>query len=215
MILMYHKVDVITPTIWWVTPEDLARRLDAMRERDFVYLDDYTSPETQVVITFDDAYENVARHGLPTLRSRRVPFEVFVIGDVVSGWNTFDPGEPPTRHMSWAHLEDVVASGGRLQWHSRSHAHLPDRSDAEVEAELTVTDELRLRFPSPHFRWFAYPGGAHDERSVAAARRLFAGAVSVIEGQPGDRWQLNRVTVDRDTALPLLGSADLRGLACG
>jgi peptidoglycan/xylan/chitin deacetylase (PgdA/CDA1 family) len=199
MILMYHKVDVVTPTLWWVTPEDLERHLTSLSNRQFVYLEDYRSPSNQVVVTFDDAYENVFRHALPVLKRLRRPFEVFVIGDVIGDWNDFDPGEPRTRHMNLDQMAEIAAAGGRIQWHSRSHPDLKGVSDADLEQELEVPEELRREFPLPHFSWFSYPGGSHDDRCVHAASRKFSGAVSVIDGRPDDRWQLNRVTVDRFT----------------
>jgi len=208
MILMYHKVDVITPTIWWVTPGDLSRHLESLRHRTLVYLEDYVSPDREVVITFDDAYESVYRHALPVLEAYKAPFEVFVIGDQIGRWNDFDPGEPPTPHMSLAQLEDMARRGGRLQWHTRTHPNLPDLADAEIEAELRVPSDLRQRFPSPHFTWFSYPGGELDCRALEIARRTFSGAVSVSQGLPGDRWQLNRVTVDRGAVIVPTGNCD-------
>jgi peptidoglycan/xylan/chitin deacetylase (PgdA/CDA1 family) len=201
MILMYHKVDIVTPTIWWVAPGDLARHIEGLADRTFVYLEDYVSPENEVVVTFDDAYENVYRHALPVLAAHKIPFEVFVIGERIGRWNDFDSGEPLTRHMDMAHLEEIGKCGGRLQWHTRTHPHLPDLSDEDQDREMTVPTSLAQKFPAPHFTWFSYPGGAHDDRAVARARRTFSGAVSVIDGKPDDRWQLNRVTVDRDTAI--------------
>lgn len=202
MILMYHKVDIITPTIWWVTPDDLDRHLGALQQRKFVYLDEYQEGKDHVVVTFDDAYENVYRHALPILRRHRVPFEVFVTSNLIGHWNDFDEGEPRTRHMNFHHLTDVVASGGRLQWHTRSHRNLTSLTDTETKLEMDVPEELRSQFPIPHFTWLSYPGGQHNERVVDIARRRFSGAVSVISGKAGDRWQLNRVTMDRFTSLP-------------
>ena len=138
MILMYHKVDIVTPTMWWVTPADLDRQLDALRDRTFVYLDDYVAAERHVAITFDDAYENVVRHALPVLRAHGVPFEVFVIGDRLGGWNEFDLEEPNTRHMARDHLAEVVEAGGRLQWHTRTHPNLRELAVAEIADELTM-----------------------------------------------------------------------------
>jgi peptidoglycan/xylan/chitin deacetylase (PgdA/CDA1 family) len=197
---MYHKVDLITPTIWWITPEDLARHLRHLEGRRFVYLEDYTSSPDEVVVTFDDAYENVYRHALPVIAANKVPFEVFVIGDRIGRWNDFDPGEPRTRHMDMSQLDDLTRHGGRLQWHTATHSILPDLTDEQLEREMTVAAPLAQAFPAPHFRWLSYPGGAHNERAVELARERFDGAVSVTGGQPGDRWQLNRVTVDVHTA---------------
>lgn len=208
MILMYHKVDIITPTIWWVTAEDLDRHLTLLKHKQFVYLDDYAAPGHQAVITFDDAYENVFHHALPVLRAHGVPFEVFVMGDAIGGWNDFDRREPPTRHMGLEHLEEVTRCRGRLQWHTASHPHLPKLDAAAIEREMTVPAHLREQFAAPHFTWFSYPGGAHDARAVEIARRNFSGAVSVIDGEPQDRWQMNRITVDRHTYFPARGIED-------
>lgn len=201
MILVYHKVDIITPTIWWLTAGDLDRHLSSFANRRFVYLSDYRSPESEVVVTFDDAYENVYHHALPVLAAHGIPFEVFVIGDLIGDWNDFDHGEPRTRHMGVDHLEELTRKGGRLQWHTRTHPELPDLSDDAIEREMTVPAWLAHRFPAPHFTWFSYPFGSHDDRAVEIARMKFHGAVSVTHGTPNDSWRLNRITVDRHTAL--------------
>jgi peptidoglycan/xylan/chitin deacetylase (PgdA/CDA1 family) len=198
MILMYHKVDLITPTMWWITPADLERQIASLADKSFVYLEDYTSPEREVVLTFDDAYENVYHHALPILKAHDLPFEVFVIGDQIGRLNEFDArAEPSTRHMSLSQLEEVVREGGRLQWHTRTHPNLPDLTDDELETEMRVPVDLTERFPSPHFTWFSYPGGELDARAIRLARRGFAGAVSVFQGQPDDNWQLNRIEIRR------------------
>lgn len=202
MILMYHKVDIVTPTLWWVTPADLERQLDTLKWRRFVHLDDYTAPDEQAVITFDDAYENVFRHALPILKARGLPFEVFVIGGVIGDWNSFDRKEPPTRFMSFEHLEEVAEAGGRLQWHTRTHPDLAKLDESAQTDELTVPAYLRTMFPDPHFAWVSYPGGSHSPRTVELARDRFRGGLSVTEGEPGDRMQINRVTVDSATCLP-------------
>lgn len=200
MILMYHKVDIVTPTMWWVTPDALARQLEELHDRQVVFLDDYVSPATQAVITFDDAYENVARLALPVLEAARVPFEVSVIGDRIGDWNDDDRSEPLTRFMGYDYLDAVIAAGGRIQWHTRTHRDLPGLDDPALEQELTVPDDLLERYPAPNLRWIVYPSGAHDERVLGAARSRFAGALSVIEGRADDRWQLNRVTVEESTS---------------
>ena len=200
MILMYHKIDIITPTIWWVSPRDFRRHLSELMKYEFVNLSNYKSPENEIVITFDDAYENVYRHAFPILKEFGISFEVFVIGSAIGDWNDFDPSEPRTRHMNIDQLEEMAASGGRIQWHSHTHPKLPDLSDPKLDFELEIPTELRNRFPSPHFSWFCYPGGSHDDRTVDLVRRKFSGAVSVINGKADDRWQLNRVPVDRFTS---------------
>ena len=70
-----------------------------------------------------------------------------------------------------------------------------------MDVQLTVNSELRRRFAEPHFNWFAYPSGMHDQRSVDHVRKRFSGALSVDDGSASDRFQLNRITVD-ETWMP-------------
>lgn len=201
MIVMYHKVDIIAPTIWWVPVDTFARQLDELGDRTFVYLSDYDpNDDSHVVITFDDAYENVWRWAAPELRRRGLPFEVFVIGDYIGDWNDFDKHEPPTRFASLEHLQELAEAGGRIQWHTCTHPDLVPLDDERLAAELTVPDTLREALPSPHLDWFSYPSGVHDERVVDAVRSRFSGAVIVLEGTERDRWTLQRVTVDQHTS---------------
>lgn len=211
MILMYHKVDVIAPSIWWVTPRDFERQMQELSSRRFVYLSDYKDPEREVCVTFDDAFENVLRHAVPILRRLGLPFEVFVIGHKLGAWNRDDTAEPLTRFMTLDGLHDVVEAGGRLQWHTKTHPNLQDLTAEAIEEELEVPESLLAAFPEPHFQWFAYPYGLHDERSVASAERRFRGALAVSEGQPGHPWRVNRVTVDRFTSFSELWMPEFAG----
>jgi len=203
MILMYHKVDIVIPSKWWVSVERFENQISSLYKKyEFVYLDDYDiSNKSQVVLTFDDAYENIYRHAFPVLKDRNIPFEVFVIGGVLSDWNDFDGSEMKTRFCGLAHLEKMARSGGRMQWHTRTHPQLPRLNDEQMDAQLTVNSELKSKFPEPHFKWFAYPSGMHDQHSVDQVRKRFSGALSVDDGSDLDRFQLNRITVD-ETWMP-------------
>ena len=128
MILMYHKVDIVTPSAWWVSARTFRKQMQALTDSfQVVALDDYDPANRSLaVITFDDAYENVYRHAFPVLRQMRLPFELFVIGDVLGDWNDFDPGELKTRFCSEEQLREMVDAHARIQWHTRSHSWLPN-----------------------------------------------------------------------------------------
>lgn len=196
---MYHKIDIVTPSRWWVTPERFAEQIRYLRRHyKFVCLDEYElTSERQVVVTFDDGYENVYRHGFPLLKKLSIPFEIFINGDFLADWNEFDKSEMLTRFCNLGHLLEMSAFGGRIQWHTRNHSQLPSLSDEEMDIQLTVNERLKSTFHAPHLQWFAYPSGMHDDRSESAVRRMgFVGALSVDDGSATNRFALNRVTVD-------------------
>jgi peptidoglycan/xylan/chitin deacetylase (PgdA/CDA1 family) len=203
MILMFHKIDIIVPTKWWVSRATFQEQMDALADWHVVSLSEYSSgSREQCVITFDDAYENIYNHAFPILREKGYPFEVFVNGDLVGKWNRFDRSEPLTRFCGLHHLQAMSAAGGRIQWHTSSHPDLTRLSEAEAEKEMTVPEALHREFGASHFRWLAYPYGAHSPAIVELAKSKFDGALSVCDGLTNDRYQLNRIVVTEETLMP-------------
>jgi peptidoglycan/xylan/chitin deacetylase (PgdA/CDA1 family) len=194
---MYHKVDVIHPSQWWVTVETFKNQLNELSNRRCVYLDEYdpTDPN-QYVLTFDDAYENIFRHAFPILVQKNLPFEVFVNAAYIGGWNCWDDTEPLTRFCSLDQLEILAKNGGRIQWHSYSHRLLPALSIQELKSEIEIPDFLVEMFAPPNLKWFAYPYGAHDETVRDLVSKNFSGAVIAGDVTMGCRHQLSRRYVD-------------------
>lgn len=203
MILMYHKVAPESPTKWWVEVDSFYRQLLALRHREVVFLDDYdpTDPN-QVVITFDGVYLNVLQYAAPLLQRFGYPFELFVTSDYIGKTNEFDSPEPLTRFANADELKRLVAMGGRLQWHSRSHnkmEQIPD--EARIDHELDVPEHVRALDPNG-YRWFAYPHGTFTSRIVERVRRAgFSGGLSCHQGNDQDPYCLNRMTVTTETCL--------------
>ena len=203
MILLYHKVDLESPTVWWVHVNAFYRQMLALRSYKVVYLDDYdTNDPDQVVITFDGIYEDVFHYALPILKRFGYPYELFIVGDTVGQDNAFDQQvEPPAMFASEAQLAEMVKAGARLQWHSRSHPDLTlPENQGRVEAELDVPPDLRKIDPKG-FRWFGYPHGKHTDDLIAKTKVKFAGALSCVAGNDIDPYQLNRIIVKNDTNL--------------
>lgn len=203
MILLYHKVAPQALTQWWVSADAFDRQMAALAGRRVVPLADYDPADPALaVITFDGVYENVHRFALPILRKWGYPFELFVTGDTIGGDNAFDAVEPPARFCTLEQLDDLVAHGGRVQWHTATHRRLLGLDAAELQAEVAVPAALRARYGPPHLRWFAYPHGDHGPDAVAAVRSQFDGALSCVAGDDRDRYQWNRLTATEDTQLP-------------
>lgn len=195
---MYHKVDIIVPTRWWVSVKHFEKQVELLKENyTLVHLDQYEpGNSTQVVMTFDDGYENIFNHAFPILKANNIPFEMFICGDLIGRWNHFDSGEPLTRFCSLSQLVQMAKHGGRMQWHTKDHTNLVNASSDQLGYQLEVPAHLKSVFPEPHFQWFSYPCGMHTRHTVSVVRERFRGALSVDDGMNNDRFQLNRVTVD-------------------
>lgn len=200
---MYHNISEKALTKWHVSAGTFERQMAYLQNYDVVYLENYNpNNPKQAVITFDDAYSDVVKYALPILEKWNYPFEIFVIGNHIGKSNYFDSGvEPESQCGDMEELELAASSLARLQWHSRSHPRLATMPLHIVNRELDVPDYLTELFPKPHFRWFAYPYGSHNEKTISAARLKFDGAVSVNLGNDIDIYQLNRITVVEDSKL--------------
>ena len=202
MILTYHKVYPEVKTIWWITPDSFYRQMADLRSKKVVYLDDYDpSDKNQVVITFDGVYKDIWKYAVPILSHFGYPFELFVIGKTMGKDNAFDTSEPLTEFADVDTLKKMIGAGGRLQWHSWSHARLAGSSDSMIfEKELSVPEELRMLCPDG-FKWYAYPHGERDSVYRQQVTSRFIGALACDDGNDADRYDLNRLTVYNDTTL--------------
>ncbi|MEA2195448.1 MAG: hypothetical protein QOG42_1882 [Solirubrobacteraceae bacterium] len=200
MILCYHKVSSQPLTHFWVSADAFDRQMADLQAYEVVALDDYDPADPDhAVITFDGVYAELATFAAPILAKWGYPFELFVIGEWIGRENTFDQHvEPPARFASVEELERLVHHGGRVQWHTRSHGRLASLAGAQLERELQPPVELRERFGDRHLRWFAYPHGEHDPRIRGAVQQRFDGALSVSQGQAGDRFTLPRTEVGEE-----------------
>ena len=202
MILLYHKVFLEPLTEWWVSVDTFNRQMCALSAYDVVSLDDYDCNNPRhVVITFDGVYENIFEYALPILKKWGYPFELFITGKYIGESNQFDSVEPETKFCNLQQLECLIKSGGVLQWHTFSHQRLNGLNSNDLDKELSVPESLRKKYPPPHFNWFAYPHGDHDDNVLDKVKRHFLGALSCDAGNDLDCFKLNRLTVRESTIL--------------
>jgi peptidoglycan/xylan/chitin deacetylase (PgdA/CDA1 family) len=159
-------------------------------------------------VTFDDAFKSVA-NALPILERLGLPATVFACAAYADQGAPLDvpelaaearahPDELAT--MSWDELRALAERGVGIGSHTVSHPHLPQLSEAEIQAELVDSRaRLEAELGGP-CRFLAYPYGEHDSRVRAAARRAgyagaFALATSAID--PRDDFALSRVDLYR------------------
>lgn len=171
-ILMYHHVSETTPRVTSVSPDELREHLTYLRDNGFNVIDirlalagirgETELPEKAVVITFDDAYQNIFTAGRPILNEFDMPWTLFVTTDPI--------GEVPGRYMNWEQLQTLHNEGVVIANHSTDHAHLPRRNKDESEEQwlermqeniLHAQHELEERVGITN-KLFAYPYGEYN-----------------------------------------------------
>ena len=198
---MYHKVDLESPTMWWVTANQFYKQMHDLLEKEVVYLDEYDSNNPDhVVITFDGVYENIYQFAMPILIQFQYPFELFITGGLIGLDNKFDVNEPYTKFASSNSLKELIKNGGRLQWHTNTHPNLIKINTSLLDAELFISDDIK-KLDGNGFKWFAYPYGEFNNSVKNFVKRKFEGALSCNQGSDSDKYALNRITVTQKTRL--------------
>jgi peptidoglycan/xylan/chitin deacetylase (PgdA/CDA1 family) len=136
-------------------------------------LADGSAPPRSVVVTFDDAWSDIYGSALDVLLAHRIPATLYV-----------PTGRLDHRgHVSRSELLALAAAGIAIGGHTRTHPDLRTCTESELDYEIAggradLEDLLGAPVDS-----FAYPGGLHDEKVVAAVSR--AGFRSAVTTRPG------------------------------
>ncbi|MFF3583745.1 polysaccharide deacetylase family protein [Streptomyces mirabilis] len=215
-ILMYHSIAAAPNDATRelsVGPEAFAEQMALLGDQGFTPVDTAALaarwrsgkplPERPVLITFDDGYEGVHRHGLPVLAKHGFAATLFVSTGWIKG--TYDTGGGLDAMLSWAQVRELAAEQVEIGGHSHTHPQLDQLSDDALRFEVLrckeiIADELGSRPAS-----FAYPYGYSSRRVRQVVRETgFAQSLAVGNGLARRRqgpYALQRVTVRRSTGI--------------
>jgi peptidoglycan/xylan/chitin deacetylase (PgdA/CDA1 family) len=162
-------------------------------------------PTKPILITFDDAYADVAEYALPILKKYGFSGAVFVVTERLGGTNTWDEvqGCGTLNLMTAEQIRHWDVQGIEFGAHSRTHAHLSKLSAAELSAEVVGSKNDLSKLLDHPIVSFAYPYGDCNDAVRDLVRDEFDLAFGVQEG-------LNYLSSDRHLLKrAYIGSTDL------
>ncbi|HEX7425328.1 MAG TPA: polysaccharide deacetylase family protein [Terriglobales bacterium] len=150
-------------------------------------------PHKPVLITFDDAYADIAETALPVLQHHGFGGVVFVVSDQVGGTNAWDEkaGWGTHRIMTAEQIRLWASRGIEFGSHTRSHPDLQTLSRTEIEDELWQSRRALEEILGAPITSFAYPYGRYNDTARQAAAAAFESAFTT---EPG----LNKLGSDLD-----------------
>jgi len=192
-ILMYHKVDSVAYSKYWVSDELFTRQMSALKAYGYqtVTLTDFLNfhagkarlPEHPIIITFDDGYQDFYTHAVPILKSMGLIATIFLpTGKIGTSEkdrqnNAWDSREAayPTNHLIWDEVRACVKDGFQVGSHTVTHSDLSSIPDSQVKQELVrsradIEDKLGLQV-----ELFSYPGGSGADNQTIHADLQEAG----------------------------------------
>ena len=190
-ILMYHRIDRITPALPAITqrltvdPTEFATEMRWLAGHGFHSITQLelfdalerggSLPSKPVLITFDDGYRDVFSKAMPVLRRLHLRATAYVITGRISG--------PDPSFLTWGMLAGLERRGIEIGSHTVHHLELPVLSNAQAMDELVNSRHDLERHLGHPVQWFAYPAGAEDPRTVALVRQ--AGYVLAVTTHAG------------------------------
>lgn len=220
-ILLYHRVNDITPNEYWVSTDEFEAQMKALVEHDYqaVFTKDMydymygggTLPPKPVIITFDDACEDLYTHAYPILMREGLRAEAFITTDAIGSSESDRQvsvlmGEPEivsaAKHLIWPEIIEMASNGMVFGSHSKSHQDLTELNNAELESEIMDSKQALFSNAGITASSFAYPYGAGDDdpkiHQVLAEHGYTIGVgtmIGVEQTQSANPLALNRITI--------------------
>jgi len=157
-----------------------------------------------VVVTFDDGYQDNHEIALPIMRELGVTGTVFVATGLIGRPSPWMSERAGIRMMETHELRELAAAGVELGAHTVTHPDLTTVDPAVCAREVADSkSELEAVIDQP-VTSFAYPYFHYDEqvRSVVEASGFEAAVAGLGAGSPDDTLALPRVLVTGKDGLP-------------
>jgi peptidoglycan/xylan/chitin deacetylase (PgdA/CDA1 family) len=191
-ILMYHRIDRITPGMPWITraltvsPGVFRAQMAWITSHGYhtvtqmqvwnALMHRRRLPARPVMLTFDDAYRDVVTYAGPIIRRNHAHATAYVITDRLSHGRV-------TPWMTWGQLRVLERDGFDIGSHTVSHVDLVAVSPAQARLQLRASRFALERFLHLPVQWLAYPFGKVDPAVEELARK--AGYVLAVTTQSG------------------------------
>jgi len=208
-ILMYHSISVpqnAREATYYISPSRFRRQLAWLQLHGYTHVaaSDWLKKgprKKSLLLTFDDAYEDLHRELLRAVEEFKVKPLVFVVADRIGGANDWDAREGLRERslLSLDQMREMQRVGVQFGSHSLTHPLLTKLSTPELLREVRDSkSKLEDALGTP-IEWFAYPYGDVDRRVRAAV--LEAGYKAAVTTDAGmNRWQdplaLQRLEID-------------------
>ena len=185
-ILMYHSIsDGPGPTN--IAPAIFAAQIEALAASGLpvISLDDLVRaragggalPGHSVIITFDDGFQDFADAAWPVLRRHGFSAINYLPTKYIGGNDSWEGPDHPRALMGWATIRRLAGEGACFGSHSVTHPRLTDRSNLDLETELSLSKkriESETGTPVLHA---APPYGATNAQVREALSRHYVSAV--------------------------------------
>tara|TARA_B100000683_G_C12492080_1_gene554884 strand:- start:466 stop:1398 length:933 start_codon:yes stop_codon:yes gene_type:complete len=165
--------------IQFVHPKDFEKSL-TQRKRD-----------RKILLTIDDGLLSFYRNAWPILKSKKIPFILFVNTREVGSYN----------YMNWDQIRELSNSENvEIGNHSHSHEYLVDESAEVIQKDISKSIKIFEDKLGKNSEFFSYPFGEYSLEFKTIIKTMgfkFAfGQHSGVIDETKDRWELPRFPIN-------------------
>ncbi len=177
-VLTYHKVIDFELGGTWISPRRFEGHIRSLIDSGYSFIDETAFLETveetrqaaekEILLTFDDGYDCVARSAAPVLESLGVPALVFLVSGFAGRENSWEldlPGRK-ARHMDWETVNTLLSGNFSFGSHCENHLPLTRLPRGEALREMARSKEEIERRTGTRVQSLSYPFGRTD-RDIA------------------------------------------------
>jgi len=175
IILTYHSIDS-SNSIVSIDEETFVKHLQYLKENNFQVVSLSTAlgllkrgkcKGKEVVLTFDDGFENFYTTVYPLLDKFQMPATVFLVTDYC-GKDNYWPGQnqsiPKMPLMNWSMVTELAKLGIDFGAHSCSHPDLTKLTFDDAANEILKSRKIIQERTAQQVNYFAYPYGVSNSK---------------------------------------------------
>jgi len=218
-VLTLHSVDYQPDDRYTISPDefrDLVRLLSSeFRPRTLASIvDDIKNGRTpdprDVLITFDDGYQNNYLHARPILIEHGVPAVFFILPAMLGQYNLWDnPATYIHPHMTPQEVQSLAADGFEIGSHGLTHHNLIKFGQARIYQELKESRVSLERLLEREISAFSYPFGFYSTMVLQEAEKVYDIAFA-IDNSPSDWFKHRLLAVRRESIWPRMTKDEIR-----
>jgi peptidoglycan/xylan/chitin deacetylase (PgdA/CDA1 family) len=165
-----------------------------------------------VLITFDDGYQNNYLHARPILLEFGVPAVFFILPAMLGKYNLWDtPATYIHAHMTPEQVRSLNADGFEIGSHGLTHHSLVKFGRARMHQELKESRVLLEDLLGKEVTAFSYPHGSYNTVVAQEAEKVYDVAFA-IDNSPPDWFGHRLLAVRRETIWPRMKKDEIRDI---
>jgi peptidoglycan/xylan/chitin deacetylase (PgdA/CDA1 family) len=157
-----------------------------------------------IIITFDDGYENVHKFALPILNKYKFKATSFIITNKIDHYNDWDNSKlkhSKTKHANKEQIAEWISNGFEIGSHTTEHQNLTmldkeNKKKAINDPIIFFKEEFNYDIKS-----FCYPYGAYDYDCLDIVKENYKYAVTTKRGRYNPKinnFQIPRVPINKN-----------------